>query len=474
MLAPYVDINAVIKAWRGLQLRLRTHFGEDVYRQWLDEISPASIEGSNLYLKTPHNLTGQFMVLQKIDQYLVQILQEDFPGLRGLKYTVEKPVDEERNLFSAPVSVAPPAPVMLSSLLTEEAPNSFDAGNMMEGTALDPRFTFENFVVGKPNELAYAAARKVAEDEKVSFNPLFLYGGVGLGKTHLMHAIAHEIRVKTPHRKVLYLSAEKFMYRFIRALRFKDMMAFKEYFRSVDVLMIDDVQFIAGKDSTQEEFFHTFNALIDQQKQIILSADKSPTDLSGIEDRLKSRLSWGLVADIHPSTYELRLGILQAKAEKAPMMIPANVIEFLAHKITSNIRELEGALNRVIAHAELIGRSITLEGTQDVLADLLRSYDRKVTIDCIQKKTCEHYGIKMADLNGARRSRNLVRPRQIAMYLCKKLTTRSLPDIGRSFGGRDHTTVLHAVSKVEELMRDDAAMAEDIDLLRRSLQFGGL
>src|SRR5690606_27209484 len=261
---------------------------------------------------------------------------------------------------------------------------------LMEGTALDPRFTFENFVVGKPNELAYAAARKIAESDKVDFNPLFLYGGVGLGKTHLMHAIAHAIKARAPNRQILYLSAEKFMYRFIRALRFKDTMAFKEQFRSVDVLMIDDVQFIAGKDSTQEEFFHTFNALIDQRKQIILSADKSPSDLDGIEERLKSRLSWGLVADIHPSTYELRHGILQAKAERSGAAVPPNVIEFLAHKITSNIRELEGALNRIVAHAELIGRPITLENTEDVLADLLRTYDRKVTLEDIQKKVCEH------------------------------------------------------------------------------------
>jgi chromosomal replication initiator protein len=473
MLAPYVDVTAVLKAWRSLQLRLRTMFGEETYRQWLDEITPAQIDGDTLVLNTPHNLTGQYLVLQKMDESIIQLLQETWPGIRRLSYTTEKPQAEEATLFSAAVSVPPAGPVALSELLAEDAPAVFDANRAMEGTTLDPRFTFDNFVVGKPNELAYAAARKVAQDEKVSFNPLFLYGGVGLGKTHLMHAIAHEIKTKTPHRTVLYLSAEKFMYRFIRALRFKDMMAFKEYFRSVDVLMIDDVQFIAGKDSTQEEFFHTFNALIDQQKQIILSADKSPTDLNGIEDRLKSRLSWGLCADIHPSTYELRLGILQAKAEKATMHVPENVVEFLAHKICSNIRELEGALNRVIAHAELIGRPITLEGTQDVLADLLRAYDRKVTIEDIQKKVCEHYAVKVADLHGARRSRNLVRPRQIAMYLCKKLTTRSLPDIGRSFGGRDHTTVLHAVRQVETLIRDDAQIAEDIDLLRRSLQFGG-
>lgn len=467
MLAPYVDVFAVSKAWRGIQLRLRTACGEEIYRQWLDEVMPFDVDGDMLILTTPHNLTGQYLVLEKIDQTLIGFVQEQFPGLRRVKCIVQKPdTDEQNSLFSA---VMPSSPVYTEEATAAEP----EMADIMEGTALDPRFTFENFVVGKPNELAYAAARKVAESDTVAFNPLFLYGGVGLGKTHLMHAIAWAIKAKNPHRQVLYLSAEKFMYRFIRALRFKDMMTFKEQFRSVDVLMIDDVQFIAGKESTQEEFFHTFNALIDQNKQIILSADKSPTDLDGIEERLKSRLSWGLCADIHPSTYELRLGILQAKAEKSRIPVPENVVEFLAHKITSNIRELEGALNRVIAHAELIGQPVTLEGTHDVLADLLRSFDRKVTLDDIQKKVCEHYGIKLADLNGARRSRNLARPRQIAMYLSKRLTTRSLPDIGRAFGGRDHTTVMHAVQKVEDLIRTDGMIADDIDLLRRSLRFGG-
>ena len=466
MLAPYIEIAAIIKSWRGVQMRLRAECGEETYRQWLDELMPIAVDGDTLTVRAPHNLTGQFLALQKIDHTIIQMLQESWPGLRRLNCSVQKSVnDSQVSLFEL---------VQDSAVIPgdEKIPTN-DVAALFEGTSLDPRFTFENFVVGKPNELAYAAARKVAESDTVAFNPLFLYGGVGLGKTHLMHAIAWGIKARNPRRQVLYLSAEKFMYRFIRALRFKDMMAFKEQFRSVDVLMIDDVQFIAGKESTQEEFFHTFNALIDQHKQIILSADKSPTDLSGIEDRLKSRLSWGLCADIHPSTYELRLGILQAKAEKALMHVPQAVIEFLAHKISSNIRELEGALNRVIAHAELIGHSITLESTQDVLSDLLRSYDRKVTLDDIQKRVCEHYGVKLAELHGARRSRNIVRPRQIAMYLSKKLTTRSLPDIGRAFGGRDHTTVLHAVQKVEELIKAEAGIAEDIDVLRRLLQFGG-
>jgi chromosomal replication initiator protein len=456
MLAPYLDGAAIAQSWRLIQMKLRAQFGEETYRQWLSELMPVAIEDDTLVLSVPHNLTAQWLVLQKADEAMLNVLREAWPSLRRITCTKAAVSDQQESLFS----------VGMPAVNDTKTPSPVAASD------IDPRLTFDNFVVGKPNELAYAAARKLAESDTVAFNPLFLYGGVGLGKTHLMHAIANAIKARNPERQVLYLSAEKFMYRFIRALRFKDTMAFKEQFRSVDVLMIDDVQFIAGKESTQEEFFHTFNALIDQQKQIILSADKSPSDLDGIEERLKSRLSWGLVADIHPSTYELRLGILQAKAEKSRTPVPQNVLEFLAHKITSNIRELEGSLNRLIAHAELIGRPVTLENTHDVLADLLRTYDRKVTMDDIQKKICEHFGLKLSDLHGERRSRHLARPRQMAMYLCKQLTTKSLPDIGRAFGGRDHTTVLHAVRKVEDLIRTEAQVAEDIELLRRALQRG--
>jgi len=335
---------------------------------------------------------------------------------------------------------------------------------------LDERFTFDQFVVGKPNEFAYAAARRLGEATTVPFNPLFLYGGVGLGKTHLMHAIAWHVRQATPERSVLYLSAEKFMYRFIRALREQNTVDFKEQFRSVDVLMIDDVQFIAGKDSTQEEFFHTFNALVDQGRQIVISSDKSPSDLEGMEERLVSRLNCGLVADIHATTYELRLGILQSKAQKLGVQIPTKVLEFLAHKITSNVRELEGALNRVVAHAQLVGRDISLETTQEVLHDLLRANDRRVTIEEIQKQVASHFNIRISDMHSARRARSVARPRQVAMYLAKQLTSRSLPEIGRKFGGRDHTTVMHAVRKVDELREHDSGFNEDVELLRRMLE----
>jgi chromosomal replication initiator protein len=345
----------------------------------------------------------------------------------------------------------------------------------LPGSPLDKRFTFDRFVVGKPNELAHAASRRVAEGGPVTFNPLFLYGGVGLGKTHLMHAIAWEIQSRKPDAKVLYLSAEQFMYRFVQSLRFKDMIAFKEMFRSVDVLMVDDVQFIAGKDSTQDEFFHTFNALIDQNKQIIISADCAPGEINGLEERIKSRLQSGLVVDLHPTDYELRLGILQSKAEAQAAFYPEvvlsdGVLEFLAHRISTNVRVLEGALTRLFAFASLVGREVTLEVTQECLADILRASDRKVTIDEIIRKVADHYNLRLSDMLSPRRARVVARPRQVAMFLSKTLTSKSLPEIGRRFGGRDHTTVIHAVRKIEELKAIDNQIAEDVELLRRMLE----
>jgi len=302
------------------------------------------------------------------------------------------------------------------------------------------------------------------------FNPLFLYGGVGLGKTHLMHAIAWSLREQNPHLPVAYMSAEKFMYRFIAALRSQSTMEFKETLRAVDVLMIDDLQFLIGKDNTQEEFFHTFNALVDQGKQIVVSSDKPPSDLAGIEDRLRTRLGCGMVADLHATTYELRLSILQAKAAAAQVLVPAKVMELLATKITTNVRELEGALNRLVAHANLFGRPITIDSAHEVLHDVLRAHEKRVSIEEIQRKVAEHYNLRLTDMVSARRARNVARPRQVAMYLAKQLTQRSLPEIGRRFGNRDHTTVMHAVSRVAELIGQDAAFAEDVALLRKVLE----
>ena len=457
--------------WARVRGRLRAEFGDGVFRSWLKPMTLTEAEEGLIRIAVP----TRFM------RDRINALYGD--RLRSL-WSAEDPDISEVELIVATASApraAPPAerpaeaanghgngkghPLGIAAV-------AVDASDWVHTVSapLDPRFTFENFVVGKPNEFAHAACRRVADAAEVPFNPLFLYGGVGLGKTHLMHAIAWHIRERAPSRRVVYLSAEKFMYQFIRAVRFRDTMAFKEQFRSVDVLMVDDVQFICGRDSTQEEFFHTFNALVDQNRQVIISADKSPADLEGLEERLRSRLGWGLVADIHPTNYELRLSILQSKAEKMGARVPDKVFEFLAHKITSNVRELEGSLIRLVAHADLVGRAITLETVQEVLHDLIRANDRKITIEEIQKRVAEHFNIRLSDMHSPRRARAVARPRQVAMYLAKQLTSRSLPEIGRKFGGRDHTTVMHAVRKIEELRAADSSLSEDLDMLRRMLE----
>jgi chromosomal replication initiator protein len=453
--------------WARVRAKLRKELGDTAYRSWIRPLTLLGVEGGEARLGATTRFVRDWVRSHHAD-LIRTIWASENREIVAVDIAVQAATTVARSEDLA--RAEPPRPAM--QLLRAQEPVGATAPDAPEefGAALDARFTFDSWVVGKSNEFATAAARRVAEDTKASINPLFLYGGVGLGKTHLMTAIAWHIRRRHPQRRVMYLSAEKFMFQFIRAMRSKDTMSFKEQFRSVDVLMIDDVQFIAGKDATQEEFFHTFNALVDQNKQIVLSADKSPSDLEGVEERVKSRLGWGLVADIHPTTYELRLGILQAKAERAGVAVPLKVLEFLAHKITQNIRELEGALNRITAHATLIGRPITIDSSQEVLHDLIRANDRRVTIEEIQKRVAEHFAIRLADMHSPRRARAVARPRQVAMYLSKQLTSRSLPEIGRKFGGRDHTTVMHAVRKIEELRASDHGFAEDIDLLRRMLE----
>ena len=456
--------------WARVRGRLRAEVGDAAFRSWLKPLTMVSAKKGVVRMSVPTRFMRDWVV-SHYSERIQMLWQEEGIGISSIEIVVQPPPRPEPKPECAPRAAEAPRAARRAV-----APISARSGAEPEtsyrdlSAPLDERFTFENFIVGKPNELAYAAARRVAEARVVPFNPLFLYGPVGLGKTHLMHAIAWEIGARYPKRRIIYLSAEKFMYQFVRALRTKDTVAFKDQFRSVDVLMIDDVQFIGGRDATQEEFFHTFNALVDQNRQVVISADKSPSDLEGVEERMRSRLGWGLVADIHPTTYELRLGILQSKAERSEPDIPAKVLEFLAHKITSNVRELEGALNRIVAHATLVGRPIALESTQEVLHDLLRANDRRVTIEEIQKRVSEHFNVRVTDMHSARRARAVARPRQVAMYLSKQLTSRSLPEIGRKFGGRDHTTVMHAVRKIEELKAADSSFAEDIELLRRMLE----
>jgi len=464
--------SAYQSEWTRVLGHLKEEVGEAAFRSWLRPMSVERVDDGEAIVAAPTRFLRDWVATHYADRLLALWRAENqrVTSVSVVVALADRSAGLDHSANGEAKDLRQPAPLLAEPISAIEIGE--DNAQM---SALDQRFTFENFVVGKPNELAHAAARRVAEAcanpiHTVPFNPLFLYGGVGLGKTHLMHAVAWHVRRHACDRKVIYLSAEKFMYRFIRALRFKSTMDFKEQFRSVDLLMIDDVQFISGKDSTQEEFFHTFNALVDQNRQIVISADKSPSDLEGLEERMRSRLGWGLVADLHPTTYELRLGILHSKAEQNGIRIPQKVMEFLAHKITSNVRELEGALNRIIADMQLIGRDVTLESAQELLRDLLRSCERRVTIDEIQRRVAEHFNIRLSEMASERRARAVARPRQIAMYLAKQLTTRSLPEIGRKFGGRDHTTVMHAVRKIEELTLGDRALAEDVELLRRMLQ----
>jgi chromosomal replication initiator protein len=419
--------------------------GEKSFSTWLSKLGVVAFDDGILRLSAPSNFTRD-NIMSRFSDMIVKVMNSYGCGVSAIEIDVYDNNNKEicQNHVRAP-------------------------GNS-DISVLDKRFTFQNFVVGKPNEFAYAAAVRVAESDVTTFNPLFLYGGVGLGKTHLMHAIAWHVKSNKSHKNVIYLSAEKFMYLFIRSIRYKDTMTFKELFRNVDLLMIDDVQFIGGKDTTQEEFFHTFNELVNNNRQVVLSADKSPTDLDGVEDRLKSRLGWGLVADIHPASYELRIGILQSKAKTYNVEIPGDVMEFLAAKITSNIRELEGALNRIVAHSMLVGRAISVAMTREVLDDLLRANEKVITIELIQKRVCEFYSVKLSDLTSSKRQKSIAAARHVAMYLCKSLTPKSLPDIGASFGGKDHSTVIHAVRKVKEKLQIDNAFATDLEILRKSME----
>ncbi|MBV0890317.1 chromosomal replication initiator protein DnaA [Paracoccus sp. Z118] len=454
------------RIWGQAKGELEQLVGANNYANWIQPLRLAGLEDGTANLIGPTKFLSDWVSRHYADSILSALTRQ---GCAVERLSIR--VDPSR--IGAAPSAAPaarPAAVQPAAALRPPARAEEELTS-----PLDPRYTFDNFVVGKPNELAHAAARRVAEGGAVAFNPLFLYGGVGLGKTHLMHAIARERQIRHPGSRILYLSAEQFMYRFVQALRERTVMDFKEMFRTVDLLMVDDVQFIAGKDSTQEEFFHTFNALVDQGKQIVISADRAPGEIKDMEERIRSRLSCGLIVDLHPTDYELRLSILQSKtdlfrATYPGLVLKEGVLEFLAHRITSNVRVLEGALQRLFAFASLMGREIDLDITQESLADILRASDRKVSIEEIQRKVAEHYNIRLSDMIGPKRVRTLARPRQIAMYLSKQMTSRSLPEIGRRFGGRDHTTIMHGVRKIEELRAQDHSLAEDIDLLRRTLE----
>jgi len=445
------------ETWGRACRAIRNSIGDNNFKAWIAPLKPDCIDGAEARFAVPTRFVGDWVARNYSDVILHHLSDH---GVKRLSFRVQP----ERT--QAGRSDAPAAPARAVEAESDDP---------LPGAPIEPANRFENFVVGKPNELAFAAAKRVAEARVVTFNPLFLYGGVGLGKTHLMHAITWELRARGDGLRVVYLSAEQFMYRFIQALRERDVMSFKEVFRSVDVLLVDDLQFIAGKNSTQEEFFHTFNALVDQRKQIVISADRAPGEIKELEERIRSRLQSGLLVDLHPTDYELRLGILQKKvsvyaAQYPDVTFDDGVLEFMSHRISTNVRVLEGALTRLFAFASLVGRPVTLDLTQDCLADILRSSDRKITVEEIQRKVAEHYTMRLSDLLGPKRHRAIARPRQMAMYLAKRLTTASLPEIGRAFGGRDHTTVMHGVRRIEELCSLDSRIADDLELLRRALE----
>ena len=442
-----------VAAWARVRESLRAESGARNFDTWLAPLALIGGEGDQVRLAAPSAFLADWVASNFADKLRAHWAAQR-PGTRQVVVIVQL------GLSAGATAAMPMAP-----------PAAYAVPTPAISLPVEARYSFDNFIVGKSNELAYNAAQAVAEPGPLGFNPLFLHGTTGLGKTHLMHAIGNAFLARQPDARVAYMSAEKFMVEFLAALRAKDTIAFKQRLRSVDLLMIDDVQFIAGKESTQEEFFHTMNEIISAGKRLVITSDRSPQNLEGIQDRILSRMAWGLVADINPADYELRLNILHAKLAgmSQNIAVPAEVIEFLARKITANVRELEGALNRVIAYAALVNRPVTLEFTRETLADLLRSHEKKLTIDEIQRKVAEYYHLKMTDLLSARRAREVARPRQVAMYLAKKLTPRSLPEIGRRFGGRDHTTVMHAVKRIDELRAADREIDADVVHLTRLL-----
>ena len=448
--------SAVAQAWACVRANLRLSAGARLFDQWLAPI--ALVDGEDVQ-DIRLTLPSAFMTTWVKSHYADRLLHEFravLPGVRSVEIDTAPRVAPVQVIAAPVVEAAPaPAPTTVVAAPASAPIGSQDGGEAAERPALDPRLTFDRFVVDPSNMVALNAARALAQPGPVRFSPLFLHGGTGQGKTHLMNAIAHDFLASHPNAQVMLMSAERFMFEFVAAMRARDTFAFKARLRSCDLLLIDDLQFIAGKDATQEEFFHTVNEIMAAGKRLVIAADRAPQALDGIEPRLLSRLAAGLVADIRPSTVELRRAVLLQRAAEVEARVPAEVIELLALRIASSVREVEGALNRIVAYAQLTGATVDLDFAVQTLADQLRGGQRRVTIDQIQKAVSDHFELKPLDLVSARRARAVARPRQIAMYLAKRLTTRSLPEIGRKFGGRDHSTVIHAVRRIEELRDTD-------------------
>ena len=448
--------------WNQCLQQLEQDLSDQQLNTW---IRPLQTEESDnqLSLFAPNSFVMDWVKQHFLDQ-IIQICQQldtnrDISVILDIGSKNPKPAFNSALNQKKPVSV----PVSIQSTVTAKPTNEKLENHLNIG------FTFDNFIEGKSNQLAKAASLQVVENPAGSYNPLFLYGGVGLGKTHLMHAVGNKILLNNPQARIVYLHSERFVTHMIKALQHNTMDEFKNFYRSLDVLLIDDIQFFAGKERSQEEFFHTFNALLEGGRQIILTCDRYPKEIDGLEERLKSRFGWGLPVCIEPPELETRVAILQKKAEEFGIELPSEVAFFIAKRIRSNIRELEGSLRRVMATANFTGKPVTLEFAKDTLRDLIALHDRLVTIENIQKTVAEYYKIRISDLHSNSRSRSITRPRQLAMALSKELTNHSLPEIGNAFGGRDHTTVLHACRKILELRESDTKIDEDYTNLLRIL-----
>src|SRR5213592_2072157 len=439
-----------VNSWDKFLDRVKSRVSINTFTTWFQPTRLNRVEGDNLFIQIPSAVFRQ--VLTRTYGDIIKAVFHEI-GRRDIK--VQYVCADEEPLDTA---------------ATAQNVNQVKLDFESSANQLNLRYTFDSFVVGKSNEFAHAASRAVAEQPSKAYNPLFLYGGVGMGKTHLMHAIGHTIKKRNPAMRLSYVSAEKFTIEVINSLRFDRMISFRERFHTVDVLLVDDIQFIAGKERTQEEFFHTFNALYEQQKQIVISSDCLPKDINSIEERLRSRFEWGLIADIQPPDLETKIAILQKKAENERFSLPDDVAEYIARAIKSNVRELEGALTRLMAYASLTGASTSLATAQQVLRNIIASQEKRVTIDLIQKRVSEHFNLREQDLKVRSNTRAIAFPRQVAMYIVKQLTTASLPEIGRQFGGKHHTTVLHSINKIEELRRSDKDLNRTITRLMDALQ----
>lgn len=457
--------------WEQCVRLLEDELPEHQFNTWVRPLQALEGAGS-LKLLAPNRFVVDWVnanLLARIGDLLRNHLPGDAPivtvevGARPLPVAV--PVEAPPEVLprsSAPL--AAPSPPNIPGIAKPKR-----SEGLVVGVRLNPDFTFDSFVEGKSNQLARAASQQVGENPGRAYNPLFLYGGVGLGKTHLMHAIGHLIMERNPHARVAYVHSERFVSDMVRALQHNTINEFKTAYRSLDALLIDDIQFFANKDRSQEEFFHTFNALLEGQQQVILTSDRYPKEVTGLEERLKSRFGWGLTVSIEPPELETCVAILMAKGHAVGIQVPEEVAFFIAKRIRSNVRELEGALRRVIANSRFTGRPITLEFAKEALRDLLSAQAKLVTIENIQKTVADYYKVRIAELLSKRRSRSIARPRQVAMALAKELTSHSLPEIGDAFGGRDHTTVLHACKRIKELRDTEIRMSEDYSNLLRTL-----